>query len=61
MFAWYIRNSGTEANLLVDYSQIVQLECLRSGVWDTKNLWGRALRARVDGQSLWNGAEAQRW
>jgi phosphosulfolactate synthase (CoM biosynthesis protein A) len=25
----------------VDHSQIVQLECLRSGIWGTKSLWGR--------------------
>jgi len=30
-------------NLLVDHSQIVQLECLRSGLWGNKNLWGRVL------------------
>lgn len=27
----------------VDHSQIVQLECLRSGIWGTKSLWGRVL------------------
>jgi hypothetical protein len=32
-----------EVNLFVDHSQIVQIECLRSGIWGTKNLWGRAL------------------
>jgi len=30
-------------NLLVDHSQIVQLECLRSGLWGNKSLWGRVL------------------
>ena len=25
------------------HSQIVQLECLRSGIWGTKSLWGRVL------------------
>jgi len=28
-------------NLFVDHSQIVQLECLRAGVWGTNDLWGR--------------------
>ena len=43
VFAWYIKNYGAEANLFVDHSQIVQLECLRSGLWGTKSLWGRVL------------------
>src|SRR5437667_12384502 len=38
-----IKNYGPEVNLLVDHSQIVQLECLRSGIWGTKSLWGRVL------------------
>jgi phosphosulfolactate synthase (CoM biosynthesis protein A) len=43
VFAWYIKNYGSEVNLFVDHSQIVQLECLRSGIWGTKSLWGRVL------------------
>jgi phosphosulfolactate synthase (CoM biosynthesis protein A) len=27
----------------VDHSQIVQLECLRSGIWGTAATWGRVL------------------
>ena len=43
--ALYLPNFGvrTEINLFVDHSQIVQLECLRSGIWGTKSLWGRVL------------------
>ncbi len=41
VFAWYIKNYGPEVNLFVDHSQIVQLECLRSGIWGTKDLFGR--------------------
>jgi phosphosulfolactate synthase (CoM biosynthesis protein A) len=41
VFSWYIKNYGPEVNLFVDHSQIVQLECLRSGVWGTNDLWGR--------------------
>ncbi|MDB5288910.1 MAG: (2R)-phospho-3-sulfolactate synthase ComA [Phycisphaerales bacterium] len=41
VFAWYIKNYGPEVNLFVDHSQIVQLECLRSGIWGTAGLWGR--------------------
>src|SRR5258708_3701247 len=43
VFAWYIKNYGAEVNLFVDHSQIVQLECLRSGIWGTKSLWGRVV------------------
>ena len=42
-FAWYVKNYGAEVNLFVDHSQIVQLECLRSGLWGNKSLWGRVL------------------
>jgi phosphosulfolactate synthase (CoM biosynthesis protein A) len=41
VFQWYIKNFGAEVNLFVDHSQIVQLECLRSGIWGTSSLWGR--------------------
>jgi phosphosulfolactate synthase (CoM biosynthesis protein A) len=43
VFAWYIKSYGPEVNLFVDHSQIVQLECLRSGIWGTKSTWGRIL------------------
>ncbi len=46
VFQWYIKNYGSEINLFVDHSQIVQLECLRSGIWGTKGLWGRVLTYR---------------
>jgi phosphosulfolactate synthase (CoM biosynthesis protein A) len=41
VFSWYVKNYGPEVNLFVDHSQIVQLECMRSGIWGTKSLWGR--------------------
>ena len=43
VFAWYIKNWGPEVTLFVDHSQIVQLECLRSGIWGTASLWGRVV------------------
>jgi phosphosulfolactate synthase (CoM biosynthesis protein A) len=43
VFAWYVKNYGPEVNLFVDHSQIVQLECLRSGIWGTASLWGRVM------------------
>lgn len=41
VFEWYVKNFGPDVNLFVDHSQIVQLECLRSGAWGTKSTWGR--------------------
>jgi len=46
VFAWYVKNYGPDVNLFVDHSQIVQLECLRAGLWGTKNVWGRVLTYR---------------
>src|SRR5438046_7350138 len=43
VFAWYVKTYGPEVNLFVDHSQIVQLESLRSGLWGTKDVWGRIL------------------
>ncbi len=43
VFGWYVKNYGPEVNLFVDHSQIVLLECLRSGIWGTKDVWGRIL------------------
>lgn len=36
VFSWYVKNYGPDVNLFVDHSQIVQLDCLRSGIWGTK-------------------------
>jgi phosphosulfolactate synthase (CoM biosynthesis protein A) len=46
VFTWYVKNYGPEVNLFVDYSQIVQLEALRSGLWGTADVWGRIVRFR---------------
>ena len=43
VFAWYVKNYGIDVNLFVDHSQIVQLECLRAGIWGTQDTWGRML------------------
>lgn len=40
-FSRYIKNYGSKINLFVDHSQIVQLECLRSGIWGTADTRGR--------------------
>ncbi|HZT81244.1 MAG TPA: phosphosulfolactate synthase [Gemmataceae bacterium] len=46
VFTWYVKTYGPDVNLFVDHSQIVQLECLRSGVWGTMDVWGRVLTYR---------------
>jgi phosphosulfolactate synthase (CoM biosynthesis protein A) len=47
VFSWYIKNYGIDVNLFVDHSQIVQLECLRAGIWGTHDTWGRMLAYRA--------------
>ena len=46
VFTWYVKNYGIDVNLFVDHSQIVQLECLRAGIWGTNDTWGRTLTYR---------------
>jgi len=41
VFEWYIKNFGPNVNLFVDNSQIVECECMRSGLWGKKSSWGR--------------------
>jgi phosphosulfolactate synthase (CoM biosynthesis protein A) len=41
VFSWYVKNYGPEVNVFIDHSQIVQLECLRRGIWGSTDLWGR--------------------
>jgi phosphosulfolactate synthase (CoM biosynthesis protein A) len=48
VFGWYVKNYGPELNLFVDHSQLVQLECLRSGIWGTASVWGRVRTYRPD-------------
>ncbi|MGZ9135717.1 MAG: phosphosulfolactate synthase, partial [Candidatus Deferrimicrobiaceae bacterium] len=43
VFSWYVKNFGPDVNLFVDHSQVVQLECLRSGIWGTAGTWGRVV------------------
>jgi phosphosulfolactate synthase (CoM biosynthesis protein A) len=51
VFSWYVKSYGPEVNLFVDHSQIVQLECLRSGIWGTKSTWGRVVTYKGTGES----------
>lgn len=42
-FEWYIKEFGPNVNLYVDQSQIAELECLRSGVWEKQDTFGRTV------------------
>ncbi len=46
VFSHYVKSYGPDVNLFVDHSQIVQLECLRAGIWGTKSTWGRVVAYR---------------
>ncbi|RAH83865.1 coma-domain-containing protein [Aspergillus japonicus CBS 114.51] len=48
VFNWYIREFGIDVNLFVDHSQIVQLSCLRHGIWGTADTWGKVVSFRPD-------------
>ncbi|KUI57343.1 Phosphosulfolactate synthase [Cytospora mali] len=41
VFNWYIREFGADVNLFVDHSQIVQLTCLREGIWGMADTFGK--------------------
>ena len=59
VFAWYIKNYGADVNLFVDHSQIVQLECLRAGIWGTKSLWGRVVSYKENDEARMTNAEGK--
>lgn len=52
VFNWYIREFGVDVNLSVDRSQIMQLSCLRRGIWGTANAFGEITTYRPDGNSV---------
>ncbi|KAF1960510.1 putative sulfonate biosynthesis enzyme [Byssothecium circinans] len=50
VFNWYIREFGVDVNLFVDHSQIVQLSCLRRGIWGMADTFGKITTFRPGGQ-----------
>ncbi|KAF4122035.1 (2R)-phospho-3-sulfolactate synthase (ComA) [Geosmithia morbida] len=46
VFNWYIREFGTDINVFVDHSQIVQLSCLREGIWGMADTFGKVTSFR---------------
>lgn len=47
VFNWHIRECGVDVNLFVDHSQIVQLSCLRSGIWGMADTFGKVVSYRA--------------
>ncbi len=43
VFSYHIQNQGARANLFIDHSQIVQLACLRRGIWGTGGTFARVV------------------
>lgn len=48
VFNWYIREFGVDVNMFVDHSQIVQLTCLRRGIWGTADTFGKVVTYRPE-------------
>ncbi|KAF1831276.1 sulfonate biosynthesis enzyme [Decorospora gaudefroyi] len=48
VFNWYIREFGVDVNLFVDHSQIVQLSCLRRGIWGMADTFGKITTFRPE-------------
>ncbi|KLJ08726.1 cysteine sulfinate desulfinase [Blastomyces silverae] len=46
VFNWYIREFGIDVNVFVDHSQIVQLSCLRRGIWGMADTFGKVVSYR---------------
>lgn len=46
VFNWYIREFGADVNLFVDHSQVVQLSCLREGIWGMADTFGKVTTFR---------------
>ncbi|KAL2127610.1 hypothetical protein VTI74DRAFT_10435 [Chaetomium olivicolor] len=46
VFNWYVREFGADVNLFVDHSQIVQLSCLREGIWGMGDTFGKVVTYR---------------
>lgn len=46
VFNWYIKEFGADVNIIVDHSQIVQLSCLRSGIWGMADTFSKIMGYR---------------
>lgn len=50
VFTYHIQNQGARANLFIDHSQIVQLACLRRGIWGTGSTFGKIVTFEGTGE-----------
>ncbi|KAL1881753.1 hypothetical protein Plec18167_003352 [Paecilomyces lecythidis] len=48
VYTWYLREFGVDVNVFVDHSQIVQLSCLRHGIWGTADTFGKLVTFRPE-------------
>jgi hypothetical protein len=48
---YYVQTVGAHVNVFVDHSQIVQLACLRKGIWGTNELFGRVVTFGVEDET----------
>lgn len=39
VFKWYLKNFGSNANLFIDHSQIVEFTAWRTKLWGDKDIW----------------------
>ena len=39
VFKWYLKTFGTDVNLFIDHSQIVEFTAWRLGLWGDSNIW----------------------
>ena len=51
VFTYHIQNQGASANLFIDHSPVVQLACLRRGIWGTGSTFGRVVTFEGTGGS----------
>jgi phosphosulfolactate synthase (CoM biosynthesis protein A) len=48
VYNWYVREFGVDVNLFVDHAQIVQVECLRRGIWGMADTFGTVVSYRPE-------------
>lgn len=48
VFQYYVQNFGADVNVFIDHSQIVQLACVRKGIWGKSDLFNRVVTFKDD-------------
>ena len=57
-FAYHVQTQGARANLFVDHAQVVQLACLRRGIWGTGSTFARVVTFEGAGEQFRRGGRA---